>query len=313
MPLSPEEAQSVKTDLESGKAIGDIELLKPLGEVVIRTPQQEEKFKENYSKLVEEEKVGPRIKEIYSQIDKDVEEVTGVKKDPETKTYAHVKNLLTEFKGKADASDSTINELKSKISGEGVDVLRGEVDFWKKKHAEDTTAKDGQLEEMQVKHISQAKQRIIDVDYRKVATKFIDNLPGYFNSHAESVMSSIVQSSKLSADGKSIELVDKDGKVMRDAGYNVMTVEAYLLDQFKEVVKTGAGSGGAGGGTPPAGTPPATPPAGQKEWEKIEMPAEIKTQVALRDWIYSTHKEMDRKDINKAFNALCIKNKLPLQ
>jgi len=307
MPLTPEEATTINTALAAGTQISEIELLKPLGDnVVIRTTDQEKKFKEDLSKHIETETIGPRISELHSQYDKDIFEATGLKKASDQKTYDHLKSVLKNYKTVSDNHEKEVSDLKAKIEGDGAGLLKSENEALKSKYDTDIATKDNEIIKMQQSHLKLSKQRVVDQAYRKIQPEFIGELPGYFASHKDAVLADLVANSNLTQDGNGIELLNSEGKPLIAANYQPITIESYLKEQFKEVIKQGDGSGGAGGG---GGKKPTDPPAGggegEKEWEKIERPENIKNQVELRDWLIETYgKTLEKNDRIKAFNKL---------
>jgi hypothetical protein len=306
MPLTPEEATSIKTDLESGKAIAEIELLKPLGDVVVRTKAQETAFKTNLSNQIETEKVAPRIKELHDMYDDDLFKITGKKRPPETKSYDHLKAVVTELNTKATSSEQAIKDLKDKIEGEGVDVLKSELEGLRTKYSADLATKENEIKEMQGKHVYLSKTRVIDNLLSDLSKKFMPELPPYFESHKKEVINRVVKNSKLSDDGNGLVLLKPDGTAMiNEHTYQPVTLENYLSDQFKDVIKTGAGGGGAGGGTgtPPV-IPPGTPPPAEQPWKSLQIPAEVTDDVSLREWMDTNHRKTLGDKFNESFNAI---------
>lgn len=316
MALSTEEAQSIQSDLQAGKAIADIELLKPLGDVVLRTQEQETKFKENYSKQIEEDIIGPKVSAMHKQYDDDIFAITGNKRVQGVKTYDYLKLEMSALKTKADGSESTINELKAKIDGEGADVLRGEIETWKTKYNTDIGVKDSEIENMQKKHLQFSKLGLVNVAMDEIKGKFIKDLPDYFGSHKNTVIENIVNHSKLSEDGKSLVLLKPDGTVLKNANFEPMSLSARLSDEFKEVIQNGDGSGGAGGGGGETEAEKAARIAeaaggGEKAWEKIQKPDTVKTQVELRQHLIDTYPDLSRNDRIKTMTKLSVD--LPMQ
>lgn len=67
------------------------------------------------SKNDEDTVVGARIGEIYKDIDKDIEEITGEKKPGHVKTYKHLKQVLSDYKEEAKTA-GTAKALKKKVA-----------------------------------------------------------------------------------------------------------------------------------------------------------------------------------------------------
>lgn len=82
---------------------------------IYRTKEEEQAFLENYEKSIIPSKVdaqiGDRIRETYNRIDKDIEEVTGLKKGPHEKTYDFNKRVLAKLKADAAAGNGGGDEV----------------------------------------------------------------------------------------------------------------------------------------------------------------------------------------------------------
>lgn len=86
---------------------------------VYRTKEEEETFLSNYEKTIIPQKVdaeiGNKIRETYDRLDKDIEEVTGLKKGPHEKTYEFNKRVLAKLKADAAAGTGGDNVLRQQL------------------------------------------------------------------------------------------------------------------------------------------------------------------------------------------------------
>lgn len=86
---------------------------------VYRTKEEEQAFLSNYEKTVIPQKVdaeiGNKIRETYDRFDKDIEEVTGLKKGPHEKTYEFNKRVLAKLKADAAAGTGGDEVLRQQL------------------------------------------------------------------------------------------------------------------------------------------------------------------------------------------------------
>lgn len=86
---------------------------------VYRTKEEEETFLSNYEKTIIPQKVdaeiGNKIRETYDRLDKDIEEVTGLKKGPHEKTYEFNKRVLAKLKADAAAGTGGDEVLRQQL------------------------------------------------------------------------------------------------------------------------------------------------------------------------------------------------------
>lgn len=99
---------------------------------VVRSQDEEKNFLTGY----ENEKIKPRIAEIYDNIDKDVFETSGIARDASKhpRTYDYVKGVLSELKTKGVTDEATkqlvaqlqgkVGELESALSGKDGEIAK---------------------------------------------------------------------------------------------------------------------------------------------------------------------------------------------
>ena len=102
-------------------------------EVIIRTIEEEKEFTDNILKnAVEPEidkRIGERISEIHTRYDNDIFTITGLKKEPNQKTYEFNKEVLTKLTqekkryGDLQREHEKLKELKSKGSDDTLKEL----------------------------------------------------------------------------------------------------------------------------------------------------------------------------------------------
>lgn len=86
---------------------------------VYRTKEEEKNFLDNYEKTIipakVEAEIGNKIRETYDRLDKDIEEVTGLKKGPHEKTYDFNKRVLAKLKADAAAGTGGDDALRQQL------------------------------------------------------------------------------------------------------------------------------------------------------------------------------------------------------
>lgn len=114
-------AIAAKPELKTGLigALGEDVLTVLKADGVYRTKEEEETFLSNYEKTIIPQKVdaeiGNKIRETYDRLDKDIEEVTGLKKGPHEKTYEFNKRVLAKLKTDAAAGTGGDNVLRQQL------------------------------------------------------------------------------------------------------------------------------------------------------------------------------------------------------
>lgn len=296
MPLTEQEVNDFKTVLEKG---GELPAhLKPLMDlgIVVRTPAMEEAFK-NHFKTTE---INTEIKKTHDLYDKDVFDLTGIKKDPSEKSYEYMKRALPQH-----------------VSG-----LKTELEDLKKKKG------DGNATEAEKQRIAQLEGLLADKDktYGEEITKLKSSLELKDVENAlssglieikgklkkalgDSVLKEIIETrlNRVKASAKFMEIEGKKQLVFMDENnqpriskstYKALTAEEVLADVFKDVMEEerkqeGAGTGGAGA---------AGGAGGKVDHTKLVPPQEVKTKVELMDWLKKQGLTTGSKEFNEVYN-----------
>lgn len=210
----------------------------------------------NYADAEVEKQIKTRISEIHSAYDKDVEEVLGVKKKEDQKTYDFIKELLGELK-----------ELRAKGAGEGSEEVKklkikikeledsgSDNALWKKryeevvekagkdaeKHANELKAKDEQFVKTQIE--SEIRSAVSSLKFKADFPK--EAIDALISVNTEKML----KNAKL-VDGKVI-FVGEDGSTKLNEQYKPVTTidEAKVL--FGSMIDDGTGNDKGGGGAP---------------------------------------------------------------
>lgn len=244
-----EENPELKKDLVGLVETDAIEHLKTKGHV-IRTKDEETSFLTDYEKS----KIDPRVNEIYSQLDKDILTVTGVKKEGSEKTYDYLKRVVSPIVNE-------VKDLKKQIA-DGLDKNGDELTKQQLKQLQDKLDKKEteltQLQESKTKEVSQLKQQhaidkaLLGKNIVVPSTVGDDKKSAYLNARREFIADQFQ---------KKFTAVEQDGKVVYKKGETIvlntktnqpMTAEEIILDEFSyefETQKGPAGAGGSGGGS----------------------------------------------------------------
>lgn len=303
MPITPEEGQSIIEAINSGKSITEIEALQPIADkVVVHTTDGFNKFKENLINSELDKKIGGRVKEIYDGIDADLDAIGFAKIGPEEKTFDRIKRLGGEFKNSKTKYDQERAELLAKIeANEGVDVIKAEFDqkqsAWSNKENEYKST----ITDLQRNMVNYRKTSIIDSELAQYQGKFKDGLPeALVKTHLDNVRNTIANRTQLSEDGKSLVVLDETGRPRTNpATYEPITLSQEVKALLGDVIQEGRVQKGAGGQGGDPKDPMPKDDKGQIKIEELQIPEEIKTQVALDEYLQKTL-ELKGEDFFKA-------------
>ncbi|MBA9078316.1 hypothetical protein [Rufibacter quisquiliarum] len=246
--MTKEEADALLSDKPEVQNVF-IEALKGKGFNIL-TSEDQNKFVESERARIAAEKTS----EIYSALDKDIAESSGLTKEPNEKTYDFAKRVIASFKEQYGTSDKTIKELQEKLKANASDeTLKAQVEAYQKKEQEWQellSQKDQVLFEKEVS---------IDLNKALVGFKPKPGLPeSLVNLAIANAKAELVKSAKKNEDG-SIVYLDAEGKPILGANMQPATGEALLSEKLKEYQdnghkQTGAGAGGSSSGSDNTGT-----------------------------------------------------------
>lgn len=221
------------------------------------------------SKRDEEQVIGKRIGEIYSDLDKDILEATGINKGgPAEKTYAYLKRA---FKERIDSVDVKVYEDQIEaLKKEKDDLLKSGNDKKVAEIQKQLNEKIDRIEKMKDAHKTalEAKDKEISdqlktMDDFKVDSQFSSTISGMtFNDAvpeaARKAMINQVQAHVKSlprewVDGKLV-FKDENGEILRDkTTLEPLGMEAIATQRLQPIMKEerpGGGAGGKGKGRP---------------------------------------------------------------
>lgn len=259
----------------------------------IRTSEEETTYRERLSKQIEDEKISPRIKEIYSQIDKDFSEVTGLEKEGNEKTYDYLKRA-----GKTLKEQYETLKAGQKDPAEFEQKFKALEDNYKKALQE----KDSAYQELQGKVSVAEKSSILNEVYAPLKGKFKGDMvnSSIFKSFEAQTKADVLKHSTIIEENGNRLLVatNAEGQPLQDSNLNYIPVEKVLQERFKEAIDEGRQQGGAGTGS--AGKPHKGAESG------IIRPAEADTKVKVSRFLKEKHPElkMGTKEYTTAWGEL---------
>ena len=211
--------------------------------------------------------IGARIKQIYNDLDADIEAATGIKKDPDVKTYDYMKSALSSLKDARDDANGTISSLQSEVeslkgNSDNKD-LHAEADKYKSqvKSLQEQLQKVSEANNSAIEQIkSQAQQDIMDtlIDAEVSKIQFPDEYSDFMREaavdKAKSKLREIGSMSIRDVDGKKtvVFLDENDLPIASKADFRKpQTVTEAFSDIVGELPGV-TGSVGTGGRTQPS-------------------------------------------------------------
>ncbi len=272
------------------------------GNLIVRTATEEEQYKKNLIDTNKEEIIKEEKKIWMRRIEDDVKELTGIKQNPSEPYHEFMKRG---FKAMNEKIDTLTREKEAAMSGKDGDSV------WKTKYETLETqskaallAKDTELQNLQ-KSVSTTQRRSeLDKVFAPIQSKFIDQLPSFFNDYKEQVIQDVLGKSAV-IDGKLV-LVDENGNPRKDTNLNNISVESHLAEKFKDVIKPEVQQPGSGTQPPKGANPPA--PAPGTPFNVSSIPADVTTQGALMDHLGKQGLLQGTPEFDTAF-ATAVKEK----
>lgn len=235
------------------------------------------------SKADEDKVIANKTREIWDSVDADIKAVTGLEKEPTTKSYNFLKNVLSELNtGKGDPEklkgyEAKIADLEKQLkSGNGDKALQNKVSELESELQKKTSRLqelDGNLR----KTVSEFEQKLAEKETAIMDSKWnaaindydrgmkykagipqvaIDTMRGAALNHIKSIGTPEFQTTN---DGKQvIHFKDEDGLLVYDKEnpHLPLTADKAYLNYMKDVLADGGKAGGTGsrGGSAQSGT-----------------------------------------------------------
>lgn len=215
--------------------------------IIVRTTDEENAFLKSY----ETSKIDPRVKEIYDGLDREIEEVTGLKRNDKERTFDYSKRVLNALK--AEQADLK-TKLDEALAGKGDELTKQQLQALK----EAVSQKDAKIQELENSNKSEAfklRQSFAIKSALAGVKLFVpDHVPDADKESYISERRAYIESSfatRFTAEEtKEGEVVykDKDGNIlMNTATAKPKTAEDIIKETFKfDFEQDDAGAAGAG-------------------------------------------------------------------
>ena len=265
----------------------------PAAKFVIRTPEEEQTFLENYRSSEVEKALGTKISEVHTRYDDDIFAVTGLKKKPEEKTYEFNKRVLSELKGKGEKAaeyEAEIVRLNEAVKKGGGEKLAADLENVRNEYAKFKTEKEIEFEKLK-KDNADFKKRT-KLDSKLNAFEFDTSIP---ESVRKVVIAQQIEALLSISDLQNDELIflDEKGAPLRNKDNNLApyTAEEILSERLKDIIKKKR-------------TLPGTKVPDASRKTNMNLPEGVKTKVQLGDWLIKEGIKRGTKEYDEAFAEL---------
>lgn len=252
---------------------------------VVRSKDEEATFQNNYKKDVIEKEIPTRIKAVHDQYDKDVEEISGLKRDKDEKSYDFVKRALKANTGDSAGLKKEIEDLKLEIkNGDKTGATAKLLKETEEKYKTSLLEKDQLIAKLQGDTSTYQKENLLTKDYADIKRTFKKALPDMFEKTEKMILSEALSLGVIEG-GVLYKGEQREGKLViaKDASFNPIKMADYLKVEFKAVIETAPppkGGTGAKGGLTGLETNPDEINA-----DNFVMPDTIKTGGELMDYM----------------------------
>jgi hypothetical protein len=266
-------------------------------EFTIRTKDEETSFQDNFKKDVIEKEIPKKISEVHTQYDKDVEEITGLKREQNEKSYDFVKRALKANTGDTTALRTEITDLKKQIAaGDNTGATKKLLDEAENKFKASLAEKDQLIQKLQGETTATKRESLLTSAYAGVKKDFKKELPPMFDRTEKAILSEVLSGAVVGDDGK-LYMGDGKGGVLKDKSFNPVLVETHLREEFKAVIDVTKPKGGAGSTPPPGGSGKTNPD--EITVENFEMPDNLKNADDLMTYLLEVGIKRGTDQFNK--------------
>lgn len=280
MPVSKEE---LIKDLETPEYQAVVKETLAKREFVVQDKTEHASYLDRFKTDVIEKEMPTRVKSVHDQYDKDIKELYGVDREPTEKTYDYLKRAAKTKLGELQSSSDKIKELEEAIrKGDSSGALQRRLEEEEARYKKTLGERDQTIESLKKQGEVTSKTADVKLLYGEIKKGFVKQLPPMFARAEAAALDEAIRNS-VARDGK-LYMSNSDGSIKKDASFNEVTVEAFLKQEFKDVIETqkkqGGGGSQGGGGDPPTDPTKYTP-------ETFPMREELKTKAALMDYMLS--------------------------
>lgn len=222
---------------------------------VVRSTDEEAAFLTNYERT----RIDPRVSKIYSDLDNDVEEASGVKRDVNEKTFAYTKRVISGLKSQIDDLSGQIETLKA---GKGDELTRQQLETLqaslREKNAELDNLKNSSSSEIfKLKVGFNVDKALSDVKIFVPQHIADGDKDAYISSRKNYIKSDFASNFKAEELDGNIIYKDANGVIQTDTATAAPKTEAQLIAEkykfeFEPANPPGGGAGSGKGGNDPA-------------------------------------------------------------
>ncbi|MCC3156440.1 hypothetical protein LJ737_04280 [Hymenobacter sp. 15J16-1T3B] len=252
---------------------------------VVRTADEEKTF------------IGSKVGEIHSRYEQDFFDTSGIAKNPNEKAYEYGKRVITGLKSDATARQTKITELETAIAnGQGDATMKAQLEQLQMKEAQWQQDQEKLTKQLQEKDVRLAiRDGLRELKYDPTVKESIRNT--MVDAATSRLMNlAVVQKN---ADNTETVVFVRDGKTLLNKDGQPANAAFLLAEELKDVLD--AGHQGAGGGAGQGGQGAAGGQGGKKALPAA-VPATIKTQGQLIDWLKEYGLAQNSKEFDEAFD-----------
>ena len=203
---------------------------------VIRTPEEESAYLENFKQSEVEKVLGQKIGDLHKRYDEDIFSVTGLKKSPSEHTYEFNKRVLADYKAKMAEYESQIGELKEKTSKTGDPKLHADLENVQKEFKEFKASKEREVEELKKDYNTYKVKSVIEGSLS--AFEFDTTIP---ESARKVFIDKVINDLTSTAEVRDnvLMFVDAAGNPLRNKSKSLepYTAEELLAENLKDIIK----------------------------------------------------------------------------
>jgi hypothetical protein len=248
MPLSQEEIDRIKTNIESDNFSDEV--LKPLADlgIIFRTPKMETAFKTNYASEV----INRHDRDAYSNVEASVLEATGVEKQAGEKASEYIKRAFTADKTARETIKSELETLKTKVKdGDGSAADKQKITQLETLLQSTKAEFEGKLTEREKQILGIKVENALELSLTTLKTKLkTDIAPELMDDIISARLNKFngAYTPKLKEDGKTLVFLDKEGnEVLNSTTFKAKTADELLGEFFVDLLEVKREQKGGGG------------------------------------------------------------------
>lgn len=275
---------------EAVKAIQGIE--EP--EVIVLTTKEQSELLDNFKKTTIEQELKGRIAKVYDDIDKDFEQITGLKKPDDVKTYKHWPDVAKQLKDQADAAQKELEKVKAGGSPD----LKREIEALQKASLEKDAEWRKKIETIQSEVSTRDIKSALDISTRSLK---LSNLPKpVVDTFIESAKSKLAATAKM-VDGQLIFLDSEGDPRINKETFKPYTAEELMTLELDPIIDKSTTK--KGGGTEP---PVIKMDKDGKPDIALTIPQTVRSKVELTKFLIEAGMPQNTPEHEVAYNKYSV-------